>query len=123
MFRAATGILSGGARTHYESAAVIASKRPTKTADMEGFAGGIRQRPMPVFTRRRRTGRPVRRLPVPTPQWAVPHGYTIGDKEGCKICISRGVDLDQRTDWDEVVEWIVDRCERFYTVFTDRLTE
>lgn len=55
-------------------------------------------------------------------EW-IPHEETMGEKERCKIRISHEIDLDQRSDWEEAVEWIVDRGERFHAVFADRLTE
>ena len=53
--------------------------------------------------------------------WVSPE-QTDSLKERCKIRLSRSIDLERRSDWEEAVRWIVDRAEQFQTTFECRLS-
>jgi hypothetical protein len=43
------------------------------------------------------------------------------DSNRSKITLRRAGDLDERENWDEYLEWMMDRGERFHEVFYDRI--
>lgn len=53
-------------------------------------------------------------------EW-IPHEGTMGEKELCKIRISHGIYISERSDWEEVARWMLDRAEEFHKVFDDRI--
>lgn len=54
--------------------------------------------------------------------WSAPEDAQ-GESKRSKISLSRTCDLSKREDWEDYIDWMVDRGERFHDVFYDRIQQ
>jgi hypothetical protein len=54
--------------------------------------------------------------------WSAPEDAQ-GESKRSKISISRTCNLSKREDWEDYIDWMVDRGERFHDVFYDRIQQ
>jgi hypothetical protein len=54
--------------------------------------------------------------------WSAPEDAQ-GESKRSRISISRTCDLSKREDWEDYIDWMVDRGERFHDVFYDRIQQ